>query len=97
MVEAQKIWSRWGLYSDLGELRKSIWSTQNKRSTKTFLKVCPSPQENPLASFLGFYIKKNQPFMPSHIWFLRENGETKFFLVDLFHRINDMADFEGFI
>ena len=24
---AQKLWSEWGLYSDLGELRKSIWST----------------------------------------------------------------------
>ena len=23
----QKIWSKWGLFSDLGELRKSIWST----------------------------------------------------------------------
>ena len=24
---AQKNWSKWGLYNDLGELRKSIWST----------------------------------------------------------------------
>ena len=23
----QKIWSKWGLYSDMGELRKSIWSS----------------------------------------------------------------------
>ena len=23
----QKIWSKWGLYSDLGDLRKTLWST----------------------------------------------------------------------
>ena len=39
----QKNWSKWGLYSDLGELRKSIWSTLGKKKVDKIFTLFENP------------------------------------------------------